>query len=61
LQGELAVTHGDGTQEAINGGDLFYWQPVHTVRVGGDAEVLLFSRQDEHNKVIDLLLKKMAG
>jgi len=31
------------------------------VRVGEDAEVILFSPQDEHSKVIDHMLDKMAG
>lgn len=61
LQGELTVTYGDGTEEGIHGGDLFYWRPGHTVRVSEDAEVILFSPQDEHNKVIDHMLGRMAG
>ena len=33
----------------------------YTVSVGEDAEVVLFSPQDEHSKVIDHMLNKMAG
>jgi len=33
----------------------------HTVRVGADAEAILFSPQDEHGKVIDHMPGKMAG
>ena len=61
LQGELTVTYADGTHEVINSNDLFYWPPGHTVKVGKDAEVILFSPQDEHSKVIDHMLNKMAG
>jgi hypothetical protein len=61
LQGELTVTYADGTHEVISTGDLFYWPPGHTVKVGKDAEVVLFSPQDEHSKVIDHMLHKMAG
>src|SRR5690606_22931840 len=61
LQGELTVTYASGTDEVINGGDVFYWPPGHTVKVGQDAEVILFSPQHEHSKVIDHMLKKMAG
>ena len=53
LQGELTVTYADGTHEVINSSDLFYWPPGHTVKVGKDAEVILFSPQDEHSKVIE--------
>jgi hypothetical protein len=45
----------------IKRGDLFYWPPGHTVKVGDDAEVILFSPQNEHSEVIDHMLGKMAG
>ena len=61
LQGELTVTYADGKTELVNGGDLFYWPPGHTVKVGKDAEVILFSPQHEHSQVIDHMLGKMAG
>jgi hypothetical protein len=55
------VTYADGAQEVIKGGDLFYWPPGHTVKVGQDAEVILFSPQHEHSEVIDHMLNKMSG
>ena len=61
LQGKLAVTYGDGEQETIDGGDLFYWRPGHTVKVDEDAEVVLFSPQHEHSQVIDHMKRKLAG
>jgi hypothetical protein len=61
LKGELTVTYADGVEEVINGGDLFFWPPGHTVKVGQDAELILFSPQHEHSLVIDHMLKKMAG
>ena len=61
LQGEVTVTYADATEEVIRGGDLFYWPPGHTVRVGQDAEVILFSPQDEHGKVIDHMRGRMVG
>jgi len=61
LRGALTVTYADGGEEAVGGGDLFYWPPGHTVRVGEDAEVILFSPQEEHNKVIDHMRGKMGG
>lgn len=59
LQGELTVTFADGTLETSSNGDLFYWPPGHTVKVGRDAEVILFSPQAEHSEVIDHMLEKM--
>ena len=61
LQGTLTVTYANGTNEEINGGDLFYWPPGHTVKVAQDAEVILFSPQHEHSEVIDHMLGKMGG
>lgn len=61
LQGELTVTYADGKHEQISGGDLFYWPPGHTVKVGKDAEVILFSPQHEHSEVIDHMLGKIAA
>jgi hypothetical protein len=60
LQGELTVTYADGTAEVIKGGDLFYWPPGHTVKVAQDAEVILFSPQHEHGKVIDHMKQAMG-
>lgn len=61
IQGQLTVTYADASSEIIRGGDLFYWPPGHTVRVGEDAEVILFSPQDEHTAVMDHMLEKLRG
>ena len=60
LQGEVIVTYADQSQETIRGGDLFYWPPGHTVKVVQDAEVILFSPQDEHTHVMDHMKRKMG-
>lgn len=60
LQGELTVTFAD-KQEVVSAGDLFYWPPGHSVRADKDSEIILFSPQDEHGKVIDHIRAKMAG
>ena len=61
LQGELTVAYADGKEETINADDLFYWPPGHTVKVGRDAEVILFSPQHEHGEVIDHMLNRMSA
>jgi len=61
LEGELTVTYADNTEEVVKSGDLFYWQPGHTVKVGKDAEVILFSPQKEHSEVIDHMVRKMTA
>jgi hypothetical protein len=61
LQGELTVTYADGTDETIRSGDLFYWPPGHSVKVHQDAEVILFSPQEEHSKVLNHMRDKLNG
>jgi len=61
IEGEVIVTYKDGTEETVSGGDLFYWPPGHTVKVGKNAEVILFSPQAEHCPVVDHLRKQMGG
>lgn len=61
IEGQITVTYADGSEESIKGGDLFYWPPGHSVRVGEDAHVILFSPQEEHGKVVEHLRAKMMG
>jgi len=61
IEGEVTVVYNDGKAEKVSGGDLFYWPPGHTVKVGKDAEVILFSPQDEHCPVVEHLRKQLAG
>ena len=60
IEGEVIVTFADGRDETVNGGDLFYWPPGHSVRVGQDAEVILFSPQAEHCAVVDHMRAMLA-
>jgi hypothetical protein len=59
--GSLTVSYTDGSSEQVNGGDLFYWPPGHTVRVEQDAELLMFSPQHEHVEVLEHMKAQMAG
>lgn len=60
LKGELNVTYEDGTQEIIKSGDLFYLPPGHTLKVRETVEAVMFSPQDERNRVIDHQLNTIA-
>jgi hypothetical protein len=60
LAGRITTTAVDGTEETVSTGDLFYWPPGHNVRVDADAEIIMFSPQNEHTRVIDHM-KKVAG
>ena len=61
IEGEVTITYQDGQHETVSGGDLFYWPPGHTVKVGQDAEIILFSPQAEHCKVVDHLNRQLGG
>lgn len=61
LEGEVIVRYVDGSQETVQGGDLFYWPPGHTVRVAQAAEIILFCPALEHNEVRDHMKVQMAG
>jgi hypothetical protein len=61
IEGKVFVTYSNGTEETVSGGDLFYWPPGHSVRVGADAEIILFSPQVEHCAVVDHLSKQLGG
>jgi hypothetical protein len=60
IEGEVTVTYEDGNAEVVTTGDLFYWPPGHTVRVSRDAEIILFSPQHEHGRVLDHLLAQLS-
>ena len=55
IEGEVTVTYSDGKEEITSAGDLFFWPAGHTVKVGKDAEIILFSPQHEHREVVDHL------
>lgn len=59
IKGAVTVSYADGTQEAIRANDIFYWPPGHTIRVDEDADIILFSPQHEHTKVLDHVLTKL--
>ncbi|MGV8940115.1 MAG: hypothetical protein ACOH1P_01050 [Lysobacter sp.] len=61
MEGSVVVTFANGSEETAAGGDLFYWPPGHAVRVEQDAELVLFSPQEEHTHVIDHMVEKMAS
>jgi hypothetical protein len=60
LAGDLVVSYRDGSTEQCRAGDLFYWPPGHSVRVDEDAELIMFSPQDEHTAVMEHILAKLG-
>jgi hypothetical protein len=60
LQGAITTTYTSGEMETAKEGDLFYWPPGHTVKADEDTEMILFSPQHEHNKVMSHIMEKMG-
>jgi hypothetical protein len=60
-KGALTVTYRDGASENVASGDLFYWPPGHTVSVRQDAELLMFSSEHAHRKVLAHMKAKLGG
>jgi hypothetical protein len=61
LKGQLTTTDASGDEETVSTNDLFYWPSGHNVRVDADAEIIMFSPQHEHTKVINHMLNKVNG
>ncbi len=61
LRGRITTTDAEGRQETVNADDLFYWPPGHNVRVDADADIIMFSPQHEHSKVIDHMIEKTSA
>ena len=61
LQGRITTTDASSTEETVSSGDLFYWPAGHNIRVDEDAEIIMFSPQAEHTKVIDHMKQKVGA
>ena len=61
LRGQLTTTDADGTQETVNANDLFYWPSGHNIKVNTDAEIVMFSPQEEHSHVINHMIEKVKS
>jgi len=59
ISGQVTTTDVNGKEEDVNASDLFYWPPGHNVKVNQDAELIMFSPQDEHSKVINHMIEKV--
>lgn len=61
LRGQITVTDAGGQRETVRKNDLFYWPPGHNVCVDDDAEIVMFSPQQEHSHVIEHMIEKVKG
>ncbi len=61
LCGQLTTTDAHGVHETVSANDLFYWPAGHNVKVDADAEIVMFSPQQEHSHVIDHMIRKVSS
>lgn len=61
LSGQITTTDAKGNQETVNAKDLFYWPSGHNVKVDADAEIVMFSPQQEHSHVINHMIDMVKG
>jgi hypothetical protein len=61
LRGRITTTDANGARETVNTNDLFYWPAGHNVKVDQDAEIVMFSPQEEHGHVIRHMTEKLKG
>ena len=61
LSGQLTTTDAEGIEESVNEKELFYWPSGHNVKVNEDAEIVMFSPQQEHTHVINHMIEMVKG
>ena len=59
IKGRIHIKYGDGTEEHVQAGDIYYWPPGHTAIIEEDAEIVEFSPNEEMNIVLAHLQQKL--
>jgi hypothetical protein len=57
LSGQLTTTDANGVEESVSAEELFYWPAGHNIKVNEDAEIIMFSPQQQHTTVINHLIE----
>jgi mannose-6-phosphate isomerase-like protein (cupin superfamily) len=61
LEGEIQVRYGDGHEESIEAGQLYYLPPGHTVWFDEPTEFVEFSPKEEMDDVLAHIEKQMQA
>lgn len=61
LKGSIHVKYGDGKEEIVRAGEVYYWPAPHAVWVDEDYAALEFSRADEMGATAEHLRRKLAA
>lgn len=57
LSGQLTTTDASGLEESVSAEELFYWPAGHNIKVNEDAEIIMFSPQQQHTTVINHMIE----
>lgn len=57
LSGQLTTTDANGLEESVCAEELFYWPAGHNIKVNEDAEIIMFSPQQQHTTVINHMIE----
>lgn len=61
VKGAITALYTSGEEETSTTGDLFYWPPGHSVRAEEDTDIVMFSPQEEHGRVIEHIIGKIGA
>lgn len=61
ISGQLTTTDSAGIEETVMANELFYWPAGHNAKVNENAEIVMFSPQQEHTHVINHMIEKVKG
>jgi hypothetical protein len=61
VKGSIHIRFGDGREELVKAGEVYYWPPGHTVWVDEDYEAIEFSPSGPMGEVINHLKSKMQS
>ena len=57
LSGQLTTTDANGLEESVSAEELFYWPAGHNIKVNENAEIIMFSPQQQHTTVINHMIE----
>ncbi len=57
LSGQLTTTDANGLEESVCAEELLYWPAGHNIKVNEDAEIIMFSPQQQHTTVINHMIE----
>ena len=60
LEGSIRLKYGDGKEETINAGEVFYWPAPHTGMVDSNVKFIDFSPDREFVPLMEHIAKKIA-